>query len=311
MSLELMMRASGRPRLFELLREAVGEVIADRFEIVAPFASGAQSHVFLARDRRTHCEVIVKQAAFDYSRPLSVGRNQVASARERLRREHGLLVRSPTHHMPRPIALAFGAPIVKSARASSVFGGPELYLVEEKIEGSTLGECALAIWPRLTSEERERQAAHVAREFILFSGHLLRAGWFYPDVSAQNLIVKPSGVLRVVDAGSAVEREDDVALREFTPAFTTPVLLQKLYAGARIPATLSTTLPLLAKLLHFALTRSEPLDGRLPDLELLRIAGYSYACTRAIEAMLDLDANPDSIERAELLLEEWDAWPEI
>src|SRR5688572_6981067 len=290
--LRLQLSAEGRPGLYDLLAEAKGAVIAERWTIADLLAIGRQSFVFTAEDGDGL--VAIKQPAFDYRRPIAYSRDDAARARARLKREHEVLEANRSRHMPEPIALSSAPPIAPAAKRSAVLGTEELFLVEELIEGATLSELGLSIWPGLRTIERERAAARIAREFIEFFRSLRSNGWFHPDISASNLIIEKSGALRVVDAGSG-----------FTPAFTTPLIYARWMAGEKPRADLSSVLPSLAKVLHFAMSKKEPLNGAYPDLMVLEKLGYSEPCIVALRTMLALDEDPSRIVDAEDALAAW------
>jgi hypothetical protein len=82
----------------------------------------------------------------------------------------------------------------------------------------------------------------------------------------------------VVDAGSAVPAAETLILPGFTPAFTTPNLFAAASASRPVAGSLASVLPLLAKVLHFALSRREPLNGQMPDLAEPALEPYSPLC---------------------------------
>jgi hypothetical protein len=168
-----------------------------------------------------------------------------------------------------------------------------LYPVEECVRGRTLSEIAVGEWADLSAADREARVRALAGEFVRFWRGLRKAGWFYCDVSAGNVMIE-GATLRVVDAGSAVPARRLVVPAGYTPAFTTPVLLRALSAGRAVSGTEATILPMLAKVLHFALTLDEPLDGAYPNLDAICMVGCSSACKDALRAMLSLDAHPRS-----------------
>jgi hypothetical protein len=98
-----------------------------------------------------------------------------------------------------------------------------------------------------------------------------------------------------------------VILTGYTPAFTTPRLYEVLAHGRPVAGDLSTMLPALAKLLHFALTRKEPLNGAFPDLESPALEVYSPALRPTLAALLGLDASPEQLPIARAALTRWAA----
>jgi hypothetical protein len=186
-----------------------------------------------------------------------------------------------------------------------VLGADEVLGVEEWIDGLPLGEVALTVWPGLSPAARDGAAARIAAEFVAFWDDLREGGFIYADVSAANLLVDRSGGLRVVDAGSAVRAAPEVLLPGVSPAFTTPCLWVGVNAGQPFPGTLATVLPLLGKVLHFALTRRQPCNGEMPDLADASFAQLSRECREAISALLDLDAHPRGEPDARAAIARW------
>jgi hypothetical protein len=64
-------------------------------------------------------------------------------------------------------------------------------------------------------------------------------------------------------------------------------------------------LPPLAKVLHFFLTRAEPLNGALPNPTPENLTAYSKECREALAAMLLLDTSPGNIELAKNAISAW------
>jgi hypothetical protein len=288
--------------LFELLASAAGATLADRFILGDLLAAGGQCHVFLAFDRVHNRELVAKLAAFDYRSPLAYSRADAEQLRRPLRTEWEVLRSAPAGWLPEPVALLTVPTPIPSAAESTVLG-TELVLLQELLRGRPLIETALEDWPVWPAADRESAAKRVAAGLIAFWQALHRSGWHYGDVSANNLL-EAGDSFRVVDAGSAVPAAEEVVLSSWTPAFTTPRLLEALSSGRSVPGTLASVLPPLAKVLHFALTREEPTNGTRPQLGDV-LAGYSPACRSALTAMLNLDDRPDELPTALSAVAEW------
>ena len=169
----------------------------------------------------------------------------------------------------------------------------EVFVAQEYIRGLTITKLALCVWPARPALERESLVATLAEEFVVFWEMLLASGWFYGDMSADNLLVEPTGKLRLVDAGNAVSAGDEVTLTGFTPAFTSPRVFAAATEQRPIPGTIATILPCLGKIVHFALTGREQLNGHLPDLNDPALAHYSPHCRLVMELLADVDERPE------------------
>jgi hypothetical protein len=297
--------ADGRAGLFQLLQQAAGAVVGDRFVVEGLWATGRQVHVFAARDRASRAPVILKQPAFDYRNPLQYGRREAARLRETLAREHEVLGAARAGYLSTPVALIEGPAIVPEGRDSRVLGVGEVFAVEEWLDAIPLAEAALGAWPSLPAAARDAAAARIAAEFVAFWDDLAQGGWLYVDVNAFNLMVARTGGLRVVDAGSAVRAAPEVVLPGVSPAFTTPALWEGVNAGRPFPGALATVLPLLGKVLHFALTRREPHNGVMPDLDDPALGACSRACREALGAMVGTDGHPRGEAAARAAISRW------
>ena len=304
--LELRLQADGRRGLLPLLNSAEGAVLGERFRIGRLLAAGRQSFVFAATDLRDGGELVVKQPSFDYRHPIRHTRESAAQARAVLEREYEVLYACATGHLPRPVALLRAPPVVAAAARCHALGGEERFLVQERIAGQTVRELALGPWRDLPPAERETAARAIAAGFVPFWEGLHACGWHYSDVSPGNLMIESAtGRLRVIDAGGAVPAGEMVVGAAVTPAFTTPRLYDAFRQRQPVPGTLAAVLPQLAKVLHFALTLREPLNGQFPDLSAPELAAYSPECAAALSALLALDAEPASLPAARDALARW------
>jgi serine/threonine protein kinase len=304
--LRLAMDADRLSGLLPLLDAAAGAVLAGRYRIEGVLAVGRQSQVFVARELAAQQEVVVKQANFDYRHPVRYGRAEVARLRAVLEREHDVLCACRTGHLPAPRELLRAPAIVPAAGESPLLADEEVFLVEERIIGRPLTRLALDDWPAHPPAWREEQVRRLTAEFVRFWESLHEAGWHYGDVSAGNCLVEQdTGRLRLVDAGSCVPATETVILPGFTPAFLTPALLAALSRHEPLPGTLASVLPAWAKVVHFALTRRQPFNGALPDLDDPLLSRCSEASRRALSALLALDGRPESLPEARSRLAEW------
>lgn len=305
--LRLLLEADRRPGLLPLLEQAAGAVVARRYRLDGLVGVGRQSYIFAATDVRLGTAVIIKQCAFDYRNPLLYNRASAGRLRQELRREYEVLQACDTGHLPRPLELLTAPSPVPAAAESPVLANDDVFLVEELIEGRTLADVALEHWPALRPAERECIAAGLVVSFTEFWKALEARGWRYGDISPDNLLVEKAARLRVVDAGSAVPAHAKSLSVCYTPAFTTPRLFAALREGRAMPSGLAGVLPMVAKVVHFALTRREPLNGELPNLGEPRLAEYSPLCRQTLARFLLLDTQPGELPGARDSLARWAA----
>jgi serine/threonine protein kinase len=292
-----------------LLEEAIGSVVSERFRLVELLAVGRQSYVYLAHDAHSETERVMKLPSFDFRRPLLYGRREAAIIRDTIKTEYQVLRDCPAGFLPEAIALVEGPSPVPAAQDSVVLATGECGLVEELIRGSRLDLAALREWPQVPPERREDAARRVASGFVDFWRALESAGWIYTDISASNIMLQEIDESpRFVDGGSAVRASSEVIVTGYSPAFTTPRLYSKLVSGQPLPATLASFLPALAKVLHFALTRKEPHNGTLPDVECRELSAYTPDIEKVLSELLDLDEHPEGLAYA---LEVLGAWTDL
>ncbi len=287
--LRLSLEASEYPGLLPLLDAAGGSVVNGNYQIAGPLAVGSQFIVWMAIDISTGRSIILKQGRFDYRHPVRYGRADAEGARGVIRREYDVLRADESATLPRPLALVVADSPVPAAGTFPALARDEAFVAQEYIRGLTLTELALRVWPERPASEREFAVARLAKEFVAFWEALHAAGWFYGDMSADNLLVERSGKLRMVDGGNAVPVADHVILTGFTPAFTSPRIFAAATQGQPILGTLASVLPSLGKVLHFALTGHEQLNGRLPDLNDPALGHYSPHCRLVMELLAEAD----------------------
>jgi hypothetical protein len=301
------LEAAGLAGLYELLEAAVGATAGDggRFVVDGLWGSGRQSHVFAGHDRATGEPVVIKQPAFDYREPLRYGRRDAAAMRAPLVQEDEVLRAARARYLCAPVALVRGPAIVPVARDSRVLGAEEVLCIAEWVDATPLADAGHGAWRALSVAARDAAAARLAAEFIAFWDDLRAGGWFYADVNATNLLADRAGRLRVVDAGSAVRGAPEVVLPGVSPAFATPALLSGATEGRPFPGTIATVLPLLGKVLHFALTLRQPCNGEMPDLHDPALDELSRPCREALGALVGLDGHPRDEPAARAAIARW------
>jgi hypothetical protein len=294
------------PDLLPLLDAANGAVVGGAFRIEGLMAAGRQFFVWLTTELETGRTVVLKQARFDYGHPVRYGRADAERLRRAIRKEYEVLSADRGQTLPQPIALIVDDSPVPAAAVAPALARNEAFVAEEFIRGPTLTEMALRVWPDWPSAEREAFAARLAGAFITFWEALREQGWHYGDLSSDNFMFEvETGRLRVVDGGSAVAAAESLVLPGFTPAFTTPNFFATVSAGRPVAGSLASVLPLLGKVLHFALSRREPLNGQIPDVDDAALEPYSALCRLAIELCLSLDSRPERLAEVKLAIARW------
>lgn len=156
-----------------------GRVIADRYEVLAPIASGAMSAVWEARDQETATVVAVKMISLEQT-----GWN--AEVRDRFQREAKLLSIARHEHLV-------------GVHAIGETEDGYLFLILERLTGETLAD-RLTHGPRLSWQ----QAATIALELADGLGALHERGIVHRDMKPANVILHPEGgrtVSKIIDLG--------------------------------------------------------------------------------------------------------------
>jgi hypothetical protein len=303
--LHLWLMTEGCPDLLPLLDAAAGSKVGGIFRIDALMAAGRQFFVWKAVELSTGRGTILKQARYDYRHPIRYSRAEVERLRAAIRREYEVLWADRSGTLPRPLGMIVADSPVPAAEAVPALAKDELFVAEELVQGLTLTELALRAWPALPPPEREAALSRLAADFVGFWEAMNQAGWFYGDISGDNFLVEKSGKLRVVDGGSALPMSDSIVLSGFTPAFTTPRIYAAAVAGKPLPCSLDTVLPMLGKILHFALTRREPFNGHLPDPNEPELQAYSPLCRLVLEMANKVDEKPNQVGDARDAMLRW------
>ena len=304
--LRLALIAEQCPDLLPLLDAAKGNIVGGAYHIEGLLAAGRQFFVWLAAEPATGRAVVLKQARFDYRHPVRYGRADAERLRRAIRKEHEVLLADRKTIFPGPLALLVTDSPVPAASRALALARNEVFVAEEYIRAPTLTDLALRVWPDRQPAEREATASQLAATFVDFWETLWESGWHYGDLSSDNMLIDSrTGRLRVVDGGSAVPAAKTVVLPGFTPAFTTPRFFAAVSAGQPVAGSVASVLPLLGKVLYFALTRREPLNGQIPELADPALEVYSPLCRLVLDLLLDIDARPERVSAVRPALARW------
>ncbi len=299
-----------------LIEEAVGQNIAGQYEIKELIGMGQQSLIFRAYDHEEGQDVVVRQAAFSYSK---LDNRYALAEHEKRRKQLGesfrAQIKDPTGKMPAAIKAIEAPAIIPAARQSEPLS-KELYVIEEYVNGSTINEVIQSpFWIRMPLEERERWLKAWMGQFIEFWGAYQQAGYHYSDINPDNLMVddETSG-LRVVDAGS-LRPIQNIFIQggplAYTPGYTTPKLLEMIKGHSRRSMQTSPNYlyPMLGKLMHHILTGEAPQQaGVMPDMPALKNSGKaSSGAITVIDRFLAMDGATDmgTYRNAQAAFKQW------
>lgn len=197
-------------------RFSVAETLAGRYGVGTPLAVGEASVVLLARDLRTHREVLIKAVRSDSLHPAPPGADPLSWRTEELRRarhalqtERRLLVRlrnAGINAVPHPNDFVYDLNADLNG-LEPVMAEIEPYLILERLDGITLDSLIAREFPRGMAPRRAvrlllpaiRAMAELERPWTLASG----ATWHvvYQDFKPSNLLVGPDGSASLLDFG--------------------------------------------------------------------------------------------------------------
>ncbi|MGC4862305.1 serine/threonine-protein kinase [Micromonospora sp. DT41] len=161
------------------VRVQAGERIGDRYELTYPVGRGGMGQVWAGFDERLDRPVAIK-----FLRQMEVPEDERETAAKRFRREA-----KATARLDHP-----GVPAVHDLGVH----GEDLYLVMQLVPGIVLGD-HIAEQERLPVGEAASVAAQVCS--VLVAAHA--ASLVHRDLKPQNIMITPSGVVKVLDFGVA------------------------------------------------------------------------------------------------------------
>jgi len=192
-------------------------ILNDRFRVKKAIAFSNSGGVYLADDRHTDNEVIVKEA-----RPHTAMDDRGSDAISMLKREQELLeLLRDKDIAPKPI--------------DAFYGWENFYLVEEYLDGIDIREIMLTQSPLMQvrlSLEDSRGYYEIAKRIFKAFAHavdvLHRNGIVFGDLSAKNLRIDPTThAVRLIDFEGAFQPEIEEPTYIFTPGFKSVASIHK------------------------------------------------------------------------------------
>jgi hypothetical protein len=214
----------------------VGSVLAGRYEIIAPIASGGMGEVWRARDRTLGRTVAAKVLRSEYTSDPSF------LIRFRNEARHTAALSHPN------IASVY------DYGESTQDGQRVAYLVMEYVEGKPL-VTVLAEQGRLSAERTLDVVGQAAEG--LSAAH--DAGMVHRDIKPGNLIVRPDGVVKLTDFGIARARDAAPLTRTGMVVGTAQYLSPEQAQG--LPVTAASDVYSLGVLAYECLAGARPFDG--------------------------------------------------
>lgn len=236
---------------------AVGDTIADRYELRQRVGSGGFATVWLASDADRDGAVALKVG--------SVGTHDADSVLARFERELATLGRFRGTITPASVVRCLGGDT----------GGERPYVALEYLSGDPLSE---RLGPGgLGSSVRRR----IALDLAATMDFLHRNGVLYLDLRPENVIVRDSGRPVLIDFNTAADVEEDVAIRFEPDQFKPPELLRE-ESSPGPPADVYAW----GKLAFYLLTDAKVLPENVPE-EGLDPLDFGATCSRELARVIE------------------------
>jgi serine/threonine protein kinase len=286
------LEARGLRGLGEALVRLGGTRVGERWVIDCLYAVGAEGAVFLCRDlgggdRAMH---VAKVALHPYHKPFELSFQDVRARRERLRAEARHLEKSASAYMPRFLGLHEVMNPLLDARRGGEFRLTEPVLVMERLPGFDLDYWLARVHgSRVPRTILRRNVDHVAVVVLRALWDLHERGYFYCDLRPGNIRIRGRSEhrVRLMDAGSLVERVDTTGGFPHVPAYLPPDLFwlsQETGPEALVPS-LPVQATMAGRTLFEAATGRVPVPGQDVDMALLKCDTVSPEVADTVEGL--------------------------
>jgi len=284
--------ARGQAGLGEVLVRLDGTLVAGRYRLVSLYAVGGEGVVYECRDDRDAwaAPLVAKIPLLPFHRHADLSSNFLRRRREQLREEARNLETSGSSFMPRSFGLFdFRNPLLDIARGGE-FAELEPVLIMERLPGFDL-DLWLARVHRSTVPVQllRRNLDRVVVVLLQALVELEDRGFFYADLRPGNLRMmgRPERRIRLLDAGSLVERGDESGRFPHVPGYLPPDLFRlRQTTGAEIFPSPATQVVMTGRTLYEVATGRVPLPGIDVDRALLKESNVSEPVADVIDGLL-------------------------
>lgn len=284
------LESRGQAGLGEVLIRLDGVLVGGRFRLRKLYAVGGEGVVFECRDENDPATPLVaKIPLVPFHKPAELSSNFLRRRREQLREEARNLDASGSVFMPRSQGLyEFRNPLVDAARGGE-FAQMEPVLVMERLPGRDL-DLWLArvhrsgIPVQLMRRNLDRVAVVLLQALVDLEDH----GFYYADLRPGNLRMmgRPERRIRLLDAGSLVEKGDESGRFPHVPAYLPPeVFRHKQETTDAIFPTAASQVVMAGRTLFEVATGFVPLPGVQVDVTRLRDSNVSPPVADVIEGL--------------------------
>jgi hypothetical protein len=269
-----------------------GTLVDGRYRLVSLYAVGGEGVVYECRDDRDAwaAPLVAKIPLLPFHRHADLSSNFLRRRREQLREEARNLETSGSSFMPRSFGLFdFRNPLLDIARGGE-FAELEPVLIMERLPGFDL-DLWLARVHRSTVPVQllRRNLDRVVVVLLQALVELEDRGFFYADLRPGNLRMmgRPERRIRLLDAGSLVERGDESGRFPHVPGYLPPDLFRlRQTTGAEIYPTPATQVVMAGRTLYEVATGRVPLPGIDVDRALLKESNVSEPVADVIDGLL-------------------------
>ena len=284
------LEARGEPGLGEALIGLKGTIVGGRHRIEYLYAVGGESAVYVTRDLKAPNEPlkIAKVALLPLHRPIDLRSGKVRRQRNDLRIEGLYLSGSGSRFLPKFEGLIdFENPLLDPERGGA-FKEPEPLILMEMLPGCDLDRWLARMHRSDIPRPRMRRSLdRVAVTLLQALVDLYDRDFIYADLRPGNLRVmgRPERLVRLLDAGSLVRRDDQSGRFPHVPSYLPPRVFKDRMEGIRIIPSGECQAVMAGRTLFEVATGCIPLAGRDVDTSQLEESNVSPPIAEVVEGL--------------------------
>ncbi len=286
--------ARGDPGLVGALLGVKGVVVGGRHRIESLYNVGGESAVYLVRDTRDLKAPlkVAKIPLYPVHLQVELDSKTIRKQRFGIRTEAAFLKGSESQFHPRYEGyFEFQNPLLDAARGGA-FAEPEPLLLMEMLPGRDLDRWLARVHHSKVPQVRVRRSLdRVAVVLLQALVDLYERGIIYADLRPANLRImgRPERIVRLLDAGSLVHRENQSGRFPHVPSYLPPDVFNRLRARERVLPSAEIQTIMAGRTLFEAATGIVPHAGQEVDTDLLKGSNLSPPVAEVVEGLCQGD----------------------
>jgi serine/threonine protein kinase len=284
------LESRGQGGLGEALVRLDGTPLGRRHRIDSLYAVGGEGVVYLASDLFDPAKrLVAKIPLVPFHRPLDLSSNFLRRRREQLREEARNLDSTSSRFLPTYHGLyEIRNPLIDAARGGE-FGAPEPVLVMEWMPGFDLDLWLARVHrSEVPVQLLRRNLDRVAVVLLHALVELEEQGFYYADLRPGNLRMmgRPERRIRLLDAGSLVERGDESGRFPHVPSYLPPELFRRKHqTGETILPSAAAQAVMAGRTLFEVATGNIPFPGQEIDRAALKDSHVSAPVADVVDGL--------------------------